>query len=106
MEMAHLVLSFVFRLQWRSMSKEEQSVYFKMAEQLRHIHKLNNPNWSNQLNYVSMQAGIHVYSSCTTSLGINHRINVSFPLFRVKRGGGTDGEKEPTPWSPKLNTSW
>lgn len=37
------------------MSKEEQSVYFTMAEQLRHIHKLNNPNWSNQLNYVSIR---------------------------------------------------
>lgn len=43
----------VFSLQWRSMSKEEQSAYFSEAERLTILHKVKYPYWSHQMNYVS-----------------------------------------------------
>lgn len=48
-----------FGPQWRSMSKGEKATYFKMAEELRQIHKLNNPSWSHQVNYVSKHHTVH-----------------------------------------------
>lgn len=44
----------VFSLQWRSMSKEEQSSYFSESERLTILHKVMYPNWSHQMNYVSI----------------------------------------------------
>lgn len=96
------ILSLVFCLQWRSMSKEQQSVYFKMAEQLRHIHKLNNPNWSNQLNYVRIWTPL-ILRLLLLRIKNNHRLNVQFLLFRAKRDGETEGETKMSPRSPKPN---
>lgn len=50
-----LIEFIVFSLQWRSMSKEEQSSYFSESERLNILHKLMYPNWSHQMNYVSIQ---------------------------------------------------
>lgn len=53
--LSHLESCLLSSVQWRTMSKEQCATYFHEAEQLSTLHKLKYPNWSYQINYVSIR---------------------------------------------------
>lgn len=43
----------IFLLQWKTMTKEQQAIYYEEADRQRQLHKQLYPEWSNRQNYVS-----------------------------------------------------
>ena len=39
--------------QWRSLSEEQQAIYFQQADREKQLHAMRNPGWSVRQNYVS-----------------------------------------------------
>lgn len=78
--------------QWRSLSKEEQVVYFTDAEQQRLFHKMRHPKWSCKENYVSRQHNNVILLFCCLDHSV---ITCHVFVFRVKSRRSGRGNAPP-----------